>query len=114
MEAIVVTAGMFILRLGIPLAITLAIGYWLRGLDAKWEAEAVQEWEQEQIPAELKALKTQDQPCWEEKGCDEAHRAQCPACKLLDIPCWVARLRATGQLPMECHDCPRFVPSPAV
>jgi len=32
--------GIFVLRLGLPLAITLAVGYWLRQLDAKWQVEA--------------------------------------------------------------------------
>lgn len=113
MEAIVVTIGMFVLRLGIPLAITIAIGYWLRHLDAKWEAEAIQYRELDEAPSELKALKVEGQPCWEMKGCSESARAQCPACKFLDIPCWAARLRATGQLPLECHNCARFAPSPA-
>ncbi len=33
--------GMFILRLGVPVAITLAVAYWLRCLDAKWQAETM-------------------------------------------------------------------------
>lgn len=36
----IIILGMFILRLGVPLAVTLAVGYWLRHLDAKWKAEA--------------------------------------------------------------------------
>jgi uncharacterized membrane protein YraQ (UPF0718 family) len=113
MEGVLVVVGMFLLRLGVPLAITLAVGYWLRRLDARWEAEAQAQWEQEEAPAELKALKTTEQPCWETKGCDEASRAQCPACKLWDIPCWVARLRATGRLPTECFNCELFSFKPA-
>jgi len=35
-----VIIGMFILRLGIPLLITLLVAYWLRRLDNKWQAEA--------------------------------------------------------------------------
>jgi hypothetical protein len=104
---------MFILRLGVPLALTLAVGYGLRRLDAKWEAEARAQLEQEEVPVELKALKTTEKPCWELKGCDEASRAQCPACKSWDIPCWVARLRAAGRLPAECHNCELFSLSPA-
>ena len=114
METILVMIGLFLLRLGVPLAITLAVGYWLRRLDAKWEAEAAAQRIQEEQPTELKALKTAERPCWEEKGCDEARRAQCPACKFLDIPCWAARLRATGSLPAECPSCARFSTSPAV
>jgi hypothetical protein len=113
MEEILMVAGIFFLRLGVPLALTLAVAYGLRRLDARWEAEALAQWAQEELPAELKALKTTEQPCWELKGCDEESRAQCPACKFWDIPCWVARLRATGRLPATCHNCELFAPSPA-
>jgi hypothetical protein len=34
-----IVAAMFVLRLGVPLAITLAVGYLLRRLYAKWQAE---------------------------------------------------------------------------
>lgn len=34
---------MFVLRLGVPLLITVAIAYGLRRLDAKWQAEAENE-----------------------------------------------------------------------
>jgi hypothetical protein len=113
MEEILLVVGMFILRLGVPLALTLAVGYGLRRLDARWEAEARAQLEREALPAELKALKTTEQPCWELKGCDEESRAQCPASKFWGIPCWVARLRATGRLPAECPNCELFSPSPA-
>ena len=112
MADILAVLGMFVLRLGVPLAITLAIGYWLRRLDARWEAEAVARWGQQAPPASVTALKTAAQPCWEMKGCSEAKRAECPACKAWDIPCWVARLRATGRLPGECHACAQFALSP--
>lgn len=32
--------GMFLLRLGVPFLVTVAIGYMLKRLDAKWQAEA--------------------------------------------------------------------------
>ena len=32
--------GMFLLRLAVPLAITLLVGYLLHRLDARWQAEA--------------------------------------------------------------------------
>ncbi len=37
---IAIVLGMFILRLGVPLAVILTVGYLLRRLDAKWQAEA--------------------------------------------------------------------------
>ena len=55
MDALLQTAiivGMFTLRLGIPLAITLLVGYWLRRLDNKWQAEAKARQETETIRVE--------------------------------------------------------------
>ncbi len=37
---VLVVVGMFILRLGVPLMIVVAVGYLLRRLDSRWEAEA--------------------------------------------------------------------------
>jgi flagellar biogenesis protein FliO len=39
--ATLIVFGFFFLRLMIPLALVLAVGYFLHRLDAKWEAEAV-------------------------------------------------------------------------
>lgn len=108
MEEILVVVGLFVLRLGVPLAITLAVAYGLHRLDARWETEARTNRDREELPVEVKALKRSEQPCWEVKGCDEAKRVECPACRLLDIPCWVARLRTTGLLPIECQGCELF------
>ena len=107
-----VIAGMFFLRLGVPLAITLTVAYFLRRLDAKWQAEAWVEWEasqpQKKVIAEAKLLQAGKQPCWSLKGCDEAVRANCAAPKQPDIPCWLARRRSEGRLPPECYDCGQF------
>jgi hypothetical protein len=35
-----IAIGMFILRLSVLFGVILAVGYWLRRLDAKWQAEA--------------------------------------------------------------------------
>lgn len=116
MKEIAIVIGIFVLRLGVPLAITLAMGYLLRRLDAKWEAEAIAQRKAAQFKsdtdAELTALKAKN-PCWEVKGCTETQKAKCPACKLLDIPCWVARLRTAGKLPTECYNCGLFYLSTA-
>jgi hypothetical protein len=40
MLAILAVAGMLILRIGVPLGIVFALGYFLKRLDARWEAEA--------------------------------------------------------------------------
>ncbi len=64
-----VILGLFILRLGVPLAIILAVGYGLRRLDAKWQAEAeLHRAENRNQPEKLadpavKMLKVIEPPC---------------------------------------------------
>lgn len=79
-------AGMFILRLGVPLAITFGVAYLLRRLDKKWEAEARQQ----------------------ASGAQEAIAANCAYADRTDMPCWVARRQQEGQLAAECYSCARF------
>jgi hypothetical protein len=111
---VLVIAGMFILRLGVPLAITLAVGYALLRLDAKWQAEAWAEWESGQLEEQAAQAAggatslAAKQACWELKGCGQAVRDQCPAFKRPSIPCWLARRRAEGRLPAACYDCGLF------
>ena len=111
MEETLAVFGMFLLRLGVPLLLTFAVGYALRRLDAKWQAEAqgnpVAVQILEKVDPEIKALKP-ERPCWEIHGCTERQRAGCPACELLDLPCWVAHLRKTGRLPDMCPGCELF------
>ena len=100
-----IIVGMFVLRLGMPLLITLAVGYWLRRLDARWQAEAQarreaaiqarQEASDEPKIELLGAIKT---CCWEIKGCPETVYIQCPAYHHADLPCWMARFRAEGTI----------------
>ena len=99
-----IIVGMFLLRLGVPLVITLIVAYLFRRLDARWEAEA------QARPEAIRQLEaaTAKKRCWEEKGCSQEQRARCPACRLTDIPCWLARLRVENRLPNECLNCPRY------
>jgi hypothetical protein len=95
----------------VPLGVTLIVAYFLRRLDAKWQAEAWADWEashsQEEIIAEARPLQPSE-PCWSLRGCDETARANCAAPKQPDIPCWLARRRSEGNLPAECYNCSQF------
>lgn len=107
--------GMFVLRLGVPLAITVAVAYWLRRLDKKWQAEAMLLWEESQVQrnyATLTLYERLEQPCWVAKGCNGHKRENCPACQHPDIPCWMARRGEDGRLPVECYDCERLLLKP--
>lgn len=115
---VAIILGMFILRLGVPLLITLAIGYWLRRLDARWQAEALAQREanrlehQEATEPALKGVNGIEQPCWVLKGCPETVRARCPAFRQPEAPCWLVRLRVEGRLPAGCYACELFARLP--
>ncbi|MCS7220109.1 MAG: hypothetical protein RML36_03340 [Anaerolineae bacterium] len=95
-----VVAGMFLVRLGVPLVITLAIAHALRWLDIRWQAEAVK--------ARETAQALLQEPCWAHRGCTQERRSLCPAFQRPDLPCWAARRLREGQLPAECYNCRRF------
>jgi len=109
---------MFILRLGIPVAVMLAVGYFLHRLDARWQAEAEQlrakmrEGAQndpvDQTLPEVALVDVPSQPCWAYKQCPEALRMGCPAYQAPNLPCWLARYRAEGYIPEKCYLCELF------
>ena len=106
-EVLAIT-GMFILRLGVPLILTLAVGYWLRRLDRRWEAEAQER--RQAIDASLTAthlpqIPTVAQPCWELRSCPSRARESCPAYTRPAVACWIARYQAEGKLPSVCLGC---------
>jgi hypothetical protein len=112
---VAIILGMFFLRLGVPLLIILAVGYWLRRLDAKWQAEAVARQAASQmlnntdITPPLEMFQVIEISCWVFNDCPEAIRSQCPAFQQPDLPCWLARQRAEGRIPARCYNCELFV-----
>lgn len=115
MAALMVTA-MFVVRLGIPIAITVAVVYGLRRLDARWQAEALAReanaLAEKHFATErdIEILKVIDPPCWVTNNCPEAKCSSCPAHQLADVPCWLARFRMEGRLPAKCYNCQLFAP----
>jgi len=47
-------------------------------------------------------------PCWVQQACDEARRADCPAFKRPEVPCWLAVQVAEGQLRDGCISCSMY------
>jgi hypothetical protein len=81
-----VMLGMFLLRLGVPLAVILAIAWALKRLDARWQREA-----------ELRLA-----------SLGQAIAARCPYAGQTNPVCWVARRQAEGSLATECRSCSQF------
>jgi hypothetical protein len=115
LQDVAFVVGLFILRIGVPLAIIFGLGYGLRQLDAKWQAEAMAEKatdlaRQAGLEPNIELIKIIDPPCWLTNDCPKSNFVQCAAYKNPDTPCWLARYRAEGQLQSRCYLCPRFVP----
>lgn len=87
--------GLLLLRLGVPLLLSVGIGYWLVRLDNRWRAAGM------------------GKPCWEQKGCLPEQRSRCAAFQHPDIPCWAIVRVTEGQLRPQCADCAIFAPRPA-
>ncbi len=86
-----------LLRIGIPLAVSILIFFLLRRLDQRWQKEA------QAIP-----VITSQRPCWEIKGCSEQKRKDCPATSQANIPCWQVFRTKNGLLREECMGCDVF------
>ncbi len=104
--------GMFILRLGVPLILTLGVGYLLRRLDRSWEAEATarrRALDAEILAAHLPQISASEQPCWDLRSCPSQTQAGCAARSRPGVACWIARYQAEGKLPAACAGCTMFV-----
>ena len=91
----------FLLRLGIPIALTFLLAMFLKWLDKRWQAEAKME------KAELNIL-AQDgkerQPCWEIHNCPQNLKKNCKAYANPATACWEV-YRANGRLKPACQSC---------
>jgi hypothetical protein len=111
---IVAVSALFILRLGIPLAVIVLITWGLKRLDGRWQADAEARHVSEAVTlGQITALATKaplalEKPCWEYTNCSETKRACCAAFADSSLPCWMARLRSDGRLPGGCYGCALF------
>ena len=107
-----VMIGFFTLRLVVPMLLVVGVGYMLRRLDRKWEAELWAQAEAEKMtlqpvqqpmpqmeyPLPAAVLDIFGPPTWD--GMRQCSTADSP-----DAPCWMARQQNEGQLPKECYNC---------
>lgn len=89
-----------LLRLAIPIAGTGILIYFLRKLDAHWQAEA-------QLPSNP-AAKIE---CWNLKGCSPGQRKKCAAISS-QLPCWQVYRQPNGYLQENCISCEVFINAP--
>lgn len=89
-----------LLRLAIPIAGTGLLIYFLRKLDAHWQAEA-------QFPP----MPAQKVECWKIKGCPPEQQESCVAASA-SLPCWQVYRKPNGYLQEKCISCEVFIDAP--
>lgn len=94
-----------LLRLAIPIGITILIAYFLKRIDKRWQDEATQ------INIVTTSMVSQV-PCWERNNCSAEKRASCPAYQNSQIPCWQQFRDSGGRLREGCLGCDIFREAP--
>ena len=90
-----------LLRLGIPVGVTVLLLVWLHRLDKRWQKEALA---LPVVPA--------GKPCWEIKGCSEEKKKACPAAAQAKTPCWQVFRTKDGVMKEACLGCDVFRRAP--
>lgn len=89
-----------LIRLAIPIALTAILIFFLRKLDAHWQAEA-----------ELPQLEVPTVECWKIKNCPPEQLDNCVAYQAT-LPCWQVKRLSNGYLREECLSCEVFTEAP--
>ena len=109
---------MFVLRIGIPLAVIMMLSWlayrWLGEDKSAVRSGEVRSGEVRTAtahratiggPAPLARVAYFATPCWDVKGCTEQAQAACPAHARPELPCWLANQMKTGRLKETCAGC---------
>jgi hypothetical protein len=100
---LVVLTGL-LLRLGVPIGLTVLAAWLLKRLDEGWQRQA----EHRRAGANALGAAPAEVRCWEKRACPEAGRERCPAYARPDIPCWQVFREIEGGLPSRCLLCEVF------
>lgn len=101
-ETIAVVLG-FLLRLGVPVALTAILVILLKRLDERWQSRA----------SDQQAKLATNPGCWKLRNCPEERKARCSAYAHPDVPCWQVFRAADGRLLERCLSCEVFRQAPA-
>jgi hypothetical protein len=91
-----------LVRLALPIAVTLVLVYFLRNLDSRWQAEAP-----------VQPVLVPKPECWQIKDCPPGQQKTCLA-RTSPLPCWQVYRLPNGYLREKCLTCKVFhdMPSP--
>jgi len=87
-----------VIRIGIPVILSIGILYLLKRLDKRWQKEQIT----------LPVIASSYKACWKVNNCPEEKRKECPAFKHPEVPCWQTFRTNTGLLKENCFGCGVF------
>lgn len=95
-----------VLRLGVPILLTIALVYLLSRLDKSWQSQALRD------GAVSPAAQVQNSGCWDVKNCSKEQRQHCGAYAHPETPCWQYFRSSSGDLRESCLGCDIFRKAP--
>ncbi len=113
MDMVLAVIGLFVLRLGVPLALMVLLSWVVSRYVQRQEAQeelAEGEWisvDESRAEPVAFVIPAKDVPsaCWDIKGCSAEERADCPATLRPGLPCWLAKQLVAGSLSPSCEQC---------
>jgi hypothetical protein len=100
-----IVLGMFILRVAVPLAVTMALGYWLEKRLRPPESENGNRPVILELLPHSPSSKIIQLHCWDLNHCETTRRVQCAAFRHPDLPCWLALQVEGHKIRQECFTC---------
>jgi hypothetical protein len=100
-----VVLGMFVLRIGAPVAVTLALGYWLEKKLRPQEEQKNGRIVNIEAARRGRSSKIIQLHCWDLHHCESTQRAACAAYQHPDLPCWLALQVAGNKVHEQCFSC---------
>ncbi len=101
MDVVITVLVGFLVRLGIPIAVTAVVLVVLYQLDKNWQKQA-----------QVLPVVPSGKPCWEVKGCSEESKKNCPAATRPNVPCWHVFKTRDGVMKDTCLNCEVFRRAP--
>ena len=101
-------AGMFALRLGVPVLLTILVCYGLERAAARRSAQLASQRQAKEAASKQSTRVVRQLHCWEIKRCDPETREACPATQRQNVPCWLALQLAGQPLADECRSCAMY------
>jgi hypothetical protein len=95
-----------LLRIGVPILLTVLVAYFLRRLDTRWQEEA-----QKQMANSPRLIPAN--PCWEVNHCSPEKKYHCKAFINPEVPCWQQYRSTDGLVRESCLSCSVFRNAPA-